>query len=335
MAQLAWHDWFPSVWLDQHQMGSNGAAHLRDAGDRSDQPERSPADLPLERASSASRRPRRSKRPARTASSTTRPTRTSGRARWRGAAGGTTRSACSPKSRARASPRRSISSARRAGASAPAATDGRTRRARRAIRSTSAPLAAADRHHAAHRVSAPLAGRPLDAPRHRRLRADRDDGAARDGGRSARDDPAADLRGQPADGRRRQDRATSTAILVPLEAQHDPREAAHLVDRLQIGGVEVYRADAAFEADEPAYAAGTFVIPMTQVFARYAKDLLEKQTYPEVRRGAQRAGRAAVRRDRLVARHAVRRRRRLRQDAAAADAADDAGRRPAADRRAA
>src|SRR6187431_1320031 len=24
-AQLAWHDWFPSVWLDQHQMGQNGA----------------------------------------------------------------------------------------------------------------------------------------------------------------------------------------------------------------------------------------------------------------------------------------------------------------------
>ena len=24
-AQLLWHDWFPSVWLDEHQMGSNGA----------------------------------------------------------------------------------------------------------------------------------------------------------------------------------------------------------------------------------------------------------------------------------------------------------------------
>ena len=40
-----------------------------------------------------------------------------------------------------------------------------------------------------------------------------------------------------------------------------------------------------FEADGNAYGAGTFVIPMTQVFARYAKDMLEKQTYPEVRRG--------------------------------------------------
>ncbi len=31
------------------------------------------------------------------------------------------------------------------------------------------------------------------------------------------------------------------AILVPVERQHDPREAAHLADRLTMGGVEVYR----------------------------------------------------------------------------------------------
>src|SRR5207253_2033009 len=76
-----------------------------------------------------------------------------------------------------------------------------------------------------------------------------------------------------------------SAILVPLQHQHDAREAAHLVDRLNLGGVEIYRADAPFEADGKQYAAGTFVIPMAQVFARYAKDMLEAQTYPEVRRG--------------------------------------------------
>jgi hypothetical protein len=75
-----------------------------------------------------------------------------------------------------------------------------------------------------------------------------------------------------------------SAILVPVENQHDVREAAHLVDRLNMGGVEIYRADAAFEADGKKYGAGTFVIPMTQVFARYAKDMIEAQTYPEVRR---------------------------------------------------
>jgi hypothetical protein len=76
-----------------------------------------------------------------------------------------------------------------------------------------------------------------------------------------------------------------SAILVPVENQHDAREAAHLVDRLNLGGVEIYRADAPFDADGKQYGAGTFVIPMTQVFARYAKDMLERQTYPEVRRG--------------------------------------------------
>jgi hypothetical protein len=76
-----------------------------------------------------------------------------------------------------------------------------------------------------------------------------------------------------------------SAILVPAEGQQDPREAAHLVDRLQMGGVEIYRANAAFEADGKKYPASTYVIPMAQVFARYAKDMLETQTYPEVRRG--------------------------------------------------
>jgi hypothetical protein len=75
-----------------------------------------------------------------------------------------------------------------------------------------------------------------------------------------------------------------SALLIPVSTQHDPREAAHLVEKLQMGGVDVYRATAAFEADSKSYAAGTFVIPMAQVFSRYAKDMLEKQTYPEVRR---------------------------------------------------
>jgi hypothetical protein len=76
-----------------------------------------------------------------------------------------------------------------------------------------------------------------------------------------------------------------TAILVPLDRQQDVREAGHLAERLQMGGVDVFRSEAPFDADGRRYAAGTLVIPMTQVFARYAKDLLEKQTYPDVRRG--------------------------------------------------
>ncbi len=79
--------------------------------------------------------------------------------------------------------------------------------------------------------------------------------------------------------------AAVKAIVVPVQPQQDPREAAHLVDRLRVGGVDVYRAESAFDLDGRKYGAGTFVIPMNQVFARYAKDMLEKQSYPEVRRG--------------------------------------------------
>jgi hypothetical protein len=74
------------------------------------------------------------------------------------------------------------------------------------------------------------------------------------------------------------------AILIPVGVNHDPQAAYRLVDRLQVGGVQVSRAEAPFNADGREYPAGTFVVPMNQVFARYAKDLLEKQTYPEVRR---------------------------------------------------
>jgi hypothetical protein len=74
------------------------------------------------------------------------------------------------------------------------------------------------------------------------------------------------------------------AIIIPVSAQFEPRAAVRLAEKLQLGGVEVSRAGAAFDADGKAYPAGTLVVPMTQVFARYAKDLLEKQTYPEVRR---------------------------------------------------
>ena len=81
-----------------------------------------------------------------------------------------------------------------------------------------------------------------------------------------------------------QDKDKTFAIMIPTDGQHDANEAIDLVDKLLIAGVEVYRAQQGFKQDDKTYGAGTFVIPFNQVFARYAKDLLEKQTYPEVRR---------------------------------------------------
>ena len=74
------------------------------------------------------------------------------------------------------------------------------------------------------------------------------------------------------------------AAIVPVAEQHDGNESGQLIDKLMIGGVEVYKAQQPFTQDGATYPAGTFVIPFSQVFGRYAKDMLEKQYYPEVRR---------------------------------------------------
>src|SRR6185436_16828130 len=44
-----------------------------------------------------------------------------------------------------------------------------------------------------------------------------------------------------------------SAIIINAKAQHDPRAALRLIDRLQVGGVEVSRAEAEFEADGKKY----------------------------------------------------------------------------------
>jgi hypothetical protein len=74
------------------------------------------------------------------------------------------------------------------------------------------------------------------------------------------------------------------AAIIPVASQHDPDESIELIDKLMIGGVDIYKATAPFTQDGTTYPAGTFVAPFNQVFGRYAKDMLEKQYYPEVRR---------------------------------------------------
>jgi hypothetical protein len=74
------------------------------------------------------------------------------------------------------------------------------------------------------------------------------------------------------------------AIVIRADKAKDAYALRTLVDRLRLGGVRVLRAAAAFEADGAKLPAGTYLIPLDQAFARYAKDMLEKQSYPEVRR---------------------------------------------------
>ncbi len=58
---------------------------------------------------------------------------------------------------------------------------------------------------------------------------------------------------------------------------------ARLLQLLERAGVKVERATRSFEAGGWRYPAGTYVIRLAQVFGRYAKEMLERQTYPEVR----------------------------------------------------
>lgn len=72
---------------------------------------------------------------------------------------------------------------------------------------------------------------------------------------------------------------------VVAPEQHDASSAAEMVKRLQIAGVEVQKASAAFTAGGREYPAGTLVMKAAQAFRGYLVDLMEPQKYPEIRIG--------------------------------------------------
>jgi hypothetical protein len=72
------------------------------------------------------------------------------------------------------------------------------------------------------------------------------------------------------------------AFIVP-RAQHDPGSAVRLLGLIQDGGADVDEASAPFTAGGVQYPAGTAVIRLAQPFGRWVKDLLEAQSYPDIR----------------------------------------------------
>jgi hypothetical protein len=72
------------------------------------------------------------------------------------------------------------------------------------------------------------------------------------------------------------------AYIIP-SPQGDPLTAARLVEVLMLGGVEVHRAAKDFLVGDRLYRAGSFVIRLDQPYGRYAKDVLERQQYPDTR----------------------------------------------------
>jgi len=65
--------------------------------------------------------------------------------------------------------------------------------------------------------------------------------------------------------------------------QRDMITAVKMIETLMLGGVEVHKATAPFTADGINYPADTYVILMSQPFRNYAKDMLERQNYPDIR----------------------------------------------------
>ena len=140
----------------------------------------------------------------------------------------------------------------------------------------------------------PLAGRDLAPARHRGLPGRREPRHRRPRRGPPRALAAHDVRGEPA---RRRGASSPTRSWSPAE-QKDPLAAAALLSVLRTGAVEVHRARSSFEAGGRKYAKGSHVVLMQQPFSGFAKSLLERQRYPDIRPVAGRAAAAAVRRHR-------------------------------------
>lgn len=72
------------------------------------------------------------------------------------------------------------------------------------------------------------------------------------------------------------------AFVIPAE-QKDPHTTARLLETLRFGLVEVEKAAEPFEADGKRFSAGSYVVRLRQPYGGWAKTLLERQVYPDLK----------------------------------------------------
>jgi hypothetical protein len=76
---------------------------------------------------------------------------------------------------------------------------------------------------------------------------------------------------------------TSPNAFVISREQMDPGAARKMLELLSFGAVEVERANDAFAAGGKRYTEGSYIVRMQQPYSSYAKTLLERQHYPDLR----------------------------------------------------
>lgn len=77
-------------------------------------------------------------------------------------------------------------------------------------------------------------------------------------------------------------RSKPWAFVIPA-VQRDPAAAVKLLETLDFGLVEIERAEREFEAAGRRYPAGSYLVRMAQPYSAFAKTLLERQRYPDLR----------------------------------------------------